>query len=255
MPLEIAELTCRNTLAGMGKIFHPNTCDGAAAGERKAAWTLPYYHAPCISLGSIYNGTCYESYPGPLPAGKGGKVTSIFSNASVSATDETMPDGMIAAKAVETVRTLADQNKPFFLAVSYLLHCCLVVLLPHTSVASQVGFHKPHLPHIAPKKYFDLYPLDQITLPSNASRHNSANAPEIAWNSCSEMLSYHDTQQDFKADGFSRVNPVGDDLARKQRQAYYAAASFTDAQIGKVLDALDENNLTSSTVIALWGDQ
>ena len=62
---------------GLGKIFHPNTCEGAVVGERAAAWSVkPYYHAPCISLGSIYNHTCYESFPGPLPEGPGGKVMS-----------------------------------------------------------------------------------------------------------------------------------------------------------------------------------
>ena len=44
------------TTAGLGKIWHPNVCEGAAVGEQAASWSLPYYHAPCISLGSIYNG-------------------------------------------------------------------------------------------------------------------------------------------------------------------------------------------------------
>ena len=51
-------------------------CEGAEVGEQSAAWSDPseYYHAPCISLGSIYNHTCYEDYPGPLPKGPDGKV-------------------------------------------------------------------------------------------------------------------------------------------------------------------------------------
>eukprot|EP00041_Stephanoeca_diplocostata_P013554 m.237734 g.237734 ORF g.237734 m.237734 type:complete len:528 (+) comp19378_c0_seq5:71-1654(+) len=219
--------------AGLGKIFHPNTCQGAAVGERQAAWSDSYYHAPCISLGSIYNGTCYESYPGPLPMGKGGKVTSIYANASVDATDDTMPDGMIAQHAVDKLHELSSTSgrDPFFLAV---------------------GFHKPHLPHIAPKKYFDLYPLDKIQLPSMEDRQAPRNAPDIAWNDCGEMRTYHDTKESFK--GFNRTSPVSDETARAQRQAYYAAASFTDAQIGKVLTAIEDLGLTNSTVIALWGD-
>ena len=77
--------------------------------------------APCISLGSIYNGSCYESYPGPLPEGPGGKVTSIYKNTSVDAADDTMPDGMIAAEAVKTLKTFAGagtkNRPPFFMAV------------------------------------------------------------------------------------------------------------------------------------------
>jgi len=109
------------TTAGMGKVFHPDVCDGAAVGERAQAWELPYYHAPCISLGSIYNGTCYEKWPGPLPMGPGGKVTSIYSNASVDAADNTMPDGMIADKAVQTLEQLSKSasEQPFFLAVGF----------------------------------------------------------------------------------------------------------------------------------------
>ena len=105
------------TTAGLGKIFHPNICEGAAVGEQAAAWSLPYYHAPCISLGSIYNGSCFEDYPFKLPGG-GQKVTSAFANATGE--DEDLPDGMIAAHAVATLHKLAaDHHTPFFLAVGF----------------------------------------------------------------------------------------------------------------------------------------
>lgn len=83
-----------------------------------------YYHAPCISLGSIYNGTCYEGFPGPLPEGPGGKVTSIYANGSLDVTDDSMPDGMIADHAVGMLQKLADQEAPFFMAVGELTACC-----------------------------------------------------------------------------------------------------------------------------------
>ena len=72
-----------------------NICEGGRVGEQAAAWSLPYYHAPCISLGSIYNGTCFEDgYPYDLDS-PGKKITSAFANATGE--DEDLPDGMIAA--------------------------------------------------------------------------------------------------------------------------------------------------------------
>ena len=231
---------------GMGKIYHPNVCDGAAVGEQAAAWTEPYYHAPCISLGSIYNHTCYESYPGPLPEGPGGKVTSIFANASAGSAED-MPDGMIAAHAVSTLGAIAAAKganggagdgsaaaaRPFFLAV---------------------GFHKPHLPHIAPKEFFDLYPLESVSLPAAAARNAPQGAPEGSWNGCSEWQSYGDVKAAAKENGFGHGTHMNDTQTRMQRQAYFAAASFADAQIGKVLDALAATGLDKTTVVTLWGD-
>ena len=175
--------------------------------------------------------------------GPGGKVTSIYSNTSEHATDDTMPDGMIAAHTISTLQTLVQQQReqaskgdtptPFFVAM---------------------GLHKPHLPHIAPAKYFDLYPLDNVSLPSNASRHAPKHAPDIAWNACGEWKSYKDVQHITKAQGFSRDHPIDDEQTRRQRQAYFAAASYSDAQIGRLLTALDTLGVRNNTVIALWGD-
>ena len=78
-------------------------------GEQAAAWSLPYYHAPCISLGSIYNGSCYEDYPFKLTGG-GKKVVGAYANASATTDDDT-PDGMIANRAAETLTQLAAEQR------------------------------------------------------------------------------------------------------------------------------------------------
>jgi iduronate 2-sulfatase len=182
--------------------------------------TLPF--APCV-----------------LP---GGCVTSVFSNSSKpeEVVEEAMSDAMIAAHAVEILQQLGENavllGKPFFLAV---------------------GLHKPHLPHIAPAKYFDLYEVDKISLPSNASRYPPSDAPDAAWaasNGCSEFKMYADVNEAMEAGDFDKFKPFNDSYTRAQRRAYYAAATFADAQIGKVLKALEASGRAESTVVTLWGD-
>ena len=227
------------TTAGFGKVFHPGVCDGADAGEQRAAWSETYFHAPCVSLGSIYNGTCYENNTGGtphLPASAAGKVTSHYANGTLDAA-EAMPDTMILERAVARIKELAGARaaaSPFFLAV---------------------GFHKPHLPHIAPKEFFDLYPLDSIALPDDASLAAPQNAPKVAWNECGEFMSYHDVKKYFGQSRFNRDTPIANQTyLRMQRQAYYAAASYADDNIGKLLAALDASGFANNTVVALWGD-
>ena len=236
---------------GMGKIYHPNICDGAAVGEQLAAWTEPYYHAPCISLGSIYNHTCYEQNPmdmnTSLPMNPGGKLFGIYANATAGSAED-MPDGMIAAHAVNELKLLAARQQqqqqqhgagagagaePFFMAV---------------------GFHKPHLPHIAPQEFFDLYPLENISLPDDASRSTPANLPDGAWNGNGEWLTYKDQHANAAAEGLSIHQHLNDTYTQMQRRAYYASASFADAQIGKVLAQLKASGLEQNTVIGLFGD-
>ena len=219
------------TTAGLGKIWHPNVCEGAAVGEQAASWSLPYYHAPCISLGSIYNGSCFEDYPFKLPGG-GKKVIGAYANASATTDDDT-PDGMIANHAVATLTKLAEEQqqaggKPFFVAV---------------------GFHKPHLPHIAPKKYFDLYPIEKVSMPKHEA--SPIGLPAVAWNGCGEFKSYPDNAKAAHEAGFSQDTPFNASWTRWQRQSYFAAASFMDAQLAKVIGAMERLNLMDNTVIAL----
>ena len=136
--------------------------------------------------------------------------------------DEKLPDGNSAAKAIKALNEVKD--KPFFLAV---------------------GFFKPHLPFVAPRKYFDLYPpAEQIELPPN--RTAPQDAPEFATTNFGELRVYEGMP---KGD-----EPVTDQQARELIRAYRACVSFTDAQVGKLLAELDRLKLRDNTIVILWGD-
>jgi len=141
---------------------------------------------------------------------------------AADAPDEAYGDGMIARKAVEDLRRLSKRDQPFFLAV---------------------GFLKPHLPFVCPQKYWDLYPADTIKLP--ATYHVPENAPKEAIHSFGEMRSYA---------GIPKKGPVSKETALKLIRGYYACVSFTDAQIGLVLEELDRLELAENTIVVLWGD-
>ena len=123
-------------------------------------------------------------------------------------------DGKVATEAIRLMNAHKDQ--PFFLAV---------------------GFYKPHTPYVAPKKYWDPYPMDKITLP--------AIAPDFQKTALEPALA------STKPWPYMGVTP---DQARECKQAYYAAISFVDAQIGRVLDELDRLKLRDNTIIVFWSD-
>jgi len=106
-----------------------------------------------------------------------------------------------------------------------------------------VGFLKPHLPFCAPRKYWDLYKTDQFQLP--AVRRAPEGAPAYAPTAFGELRNYKDVPD---------KGEIPEDLQRKLIHGYHAATSYMDAQVGKVLDALDASPLKDNTVIVLWGD-
>lgn len=140
--------------------------------------------------------------------------------------DEGYVDGLTATLAVRKLKELRHQDKPFFLGI---------------------GFFKPHLPFNAPKKYWDLYQRERLTLssapdvPDNvhpASLHNSG-----------ELNQYRLGEE--KA---SLSNTLSDHYARKLLHGYYACVSYVDAQIGRVLAGLREAGLDTNTIVVLWSD-
>lgn len=131
-------------------------------------------------------------------------------------------DGMTANKAVADLRRLANNQTPFFLAV---------------------GFAKPHLPFVAPKKYWDLYDPQDIQLPANY--HVPIDAPAEAIHNSGELRAYH---------GIPAKGPVSEATAHSMIHGYYACVSFVDAQVGRVLSELDQLGLADKTIVVLWGD-
>jgi uncharacterized sulfatase len=134
--------------------------------------------------------------------------------ADKTGTDQQHTDGKVADETIKMLERHKD--KPFFIAA---------------------GFYKPHCPWITPAKYFDLYSMDEIHLPKITP----------------------DTPNDYPPLALTSTRPwpyfnVTPDQARECKRAYYAAISFVDAQIGRLLDAVDRIGLADNTVIVFWSD-
>jgi choline-sulfatase len=140
--------------------------------------------------------------------------------------DSGYPDGLIAEQALEKIKELAKNEKPFFLSV---------------------GFFKPHLPFNAPKKYWDMYDENEIPLSPN---------PFIPENVNKESLHGSGEFNGYKLgdEAASLEGPVSDEYARKLRHAYFACVSYVDAQVGKLIEELEKQDLAENTVVVIWGD-
>lgn len=136
--------------------------------------------------------------------------------------DEAYIDGRIAAAAVEKLGQLGDRDEPFFLGV---------------------GFWKPHLPFNVPARYWDMYDPDD--LPDYAPKLPPPSVPKIALHDSREPRSYTDVP---------RRGAIPEAKFRELRHGYYAAISYVDAQVGKVLDALEHHGLSDNTVVVFWSD-
>ncbi|MDZ4852877.1 MAG: sulfatase [Pirellulaceae bacterium] len=132
--------------------------------------------------------------------------------------DEAYFDGRVAKLAIEALRQCKARQQPFFLAV---------------------GFWKPHSPFNAPKKYWDLYRREEIPMPKNPDW--PSDAPRIAWHNGREI----------RGDGQRELTP---DAIREIRHGYLANISYMDAQIGRVLDELEIQQLSENTIVVFWSD-
>jgi arylsulfatase A-like enzyme len=133
-----------------------------------------------------------------------------------------LTDGMFAENGVKMLREMKDRKQPFFLAV---------------------GFHNPHLPFVAPKKYWDMYADAKIEPARNPNPPQGA--PPYAGNGSRELRAYY---------GVPKEGPIPEAQARDLKRAYYAAVSYVDAGVGRLLDELERLNLRDKTVVILWGD-
>jgi len=153
---------------------------------------------------------------GPLPP----NLVGIPKIETRDVPDEAYFDGRVAKRAVEALRE--RKHEPFFLAV---------------------GFWKPHSPFNAPKRYWDRYDGVEILPPDPAERPRGA--PSIA---------LHDSREILRAFADRAGGRPTADETLALRRAYYAAISYLDTQVGKVLDALDAEGLRDSTIVVFWSD-
>ncbi len=213
--------------------FRKTTPDVVTLSEH---FKLHGYHSQCV--GKIYHGkkalqdslswSVPEKYnvavkreqyvlPKNRPGEKSGKMAACE---CADVPDNAYWDGKIADEAIKALEE--NRGRPFFLAV---------------------GFMKPHLPFSCPKKYWDLYDRNGIASPANPGKPEGA--PEIALHDWTELRGYTD---------IPNKGPLSAAKIAELRHGYYACVSYTDAQIGKLLDALDRLDLNHNTVIILWGD-
>ncbi|MCF3649399.1 sulfatase [Synoicihabitans lomoniglobus] len=200
----------------VGKIFHyGNPSDIGTDGHDDAASWMERFNPAGIDRTQEEN---IIRYPGGSTGRKNGLGISMAWWDPVSA-DEEHTDGMVAKQAVAMID--AHQNEPFFVAA---------------------GFFNPHCPYVAPQRYFDLYPLEEITMPDwETARRDLDDVPAMAVQRDTPHWPYY-------------LDGVTWEEARKCKQAYYACISFVDAQVGKILDALEGRDLMDNTIIVLWSD-
>ncbi len=195
----------------LGKIMHV----GHGNFEDEASWTVPHWKP----RGAMYQ--LPQSTATTRPATVGGPRGAATECADVP--DAAYADGMIADEAITRLRAAqARPGEPFFIAV---------------------GFLKPHLPFVAPKKYWDLYQRSSFEPPQRQTPPEGA--PPFAPTTWGELRQYSDIPE---------TGPLSADEQRQLIHGYHAAVSYMDAQLGRVLDALDQTGFGRNTIVVLWGD-
>jgi len=196
---------------GMGKIYHT----GHGNSNDTLSWSNDHWKAnkivkvrePKQAGDTMYLETCYPKVDGKRIA---------WYNSPMP--EEMHDDALTTTHAIERMEALKDSS--FFLAV---------------------GLQKPHLPFVAPKKYWDLYDVNQFKIPSI----EKPEVPDYAFANWGELRKYHN----MPAEGYMK-----DEDATNLIHGYHACVSFVDAQVGRLVAKLKELDLYDNTIIVLWGD-
>ncbi len=198
-----------------GKIYHGGTGGGGAGGKEAAASTVT---EPEFQVRGTAGGI------GAKPANKLIPPTPMGNHALMDwgvfpHHDEDKGDYQVASWAVEQIQT-APKDKPFFLAA---------------------GFFLPHVPCYVTEKWYDLYPDDDSVLPL-IKENDRDDTPRFSW-----YLHWKLPEPRLR---WIRENQQWRNLVR----SYLASTSFVDAQIGRILTALDDAGLAENTIVVVWGD-
>ncbi len=226
---------------GDGKVYDPRSVDKE---YDAASWSVPFTppHKIKGSMGDPVFGYYqseehrmqYKLFSDMADAkGLTGKKKNQFlrkdfkpSTEKADVPDDAYYDGRITNDAIQKLDKLTKQKKPFMLIV---------------------GYKRPHLPFVAPSKYWDMYDPKKIDL-AKYQKH-SKDGPAIAYHNNGELRSYTDIPGAFDENGILNK--------KKQRElihGYYAATSYVDTQIGILMDDMKAKGLLDNTIIVLWGD-
>jgi iduronate 2-sulfatase len=213
--------------AGMGKIFHPGEASGGTncsmctgADDNLYSWTDPYFHGKDPVDDTHPPLTSWAAVPE--------NITSVTPLCDTQVLNHAISTLTNISKARNEAKAAGTAVKPFFVAV---------------------GFHKPHLPFVFPERFLDFYPEEDIQLPSNM--YAPVDMPAIAWQGFGETRNCADLA---KLNVSGEINATGfpDHVVKELRRAYYSAVSYTDFNVGKVLDTLADLKL--DPIVAFWGD-
>lgn len=212
-----------------GKIFHKDDhADRENSWSRDPAHQLVPFDQPGDSFALPENQAILEANKRQLEKkyGPGISATGLVQGPAyecADVSDQTYRDGYNTDLAIATMKDMVDKgDKPFFLGL---------------------GFYKPHLNFIAPKKYWDLYDRDEITL----AEHTDAPASGAA-------MGLHASFELRVRDGIPKGGPIDRELALTLKHAYLACVSYIDTQVSRMLEALEEEGLRENTIIIVWGD-
>ena len=209
-----------------GKIYHQGDADEHSWSREPDPSALPFapLNKPYALAGNlaIHQQNKKEMIAKYGDAAKRGLGTGpAYESADVA--DHVYKDGYNTELGIATMKeVVAEGEKPFFMAL---------------------GFHKPHLNWVAPKKYWDMYDREKLALTTQTE--GPEGGVEMGLHASFELRTRH---------GIPKSGPIDDELARTLLHAYYACISYVDAQVGKAIAALEEAGVRDNTIIIVWSD-
>ncbi len=231
--------------AATGKIFDPRSLEGSWGGPHDPpSWSFDYISPGELDTYNPETGRPSYFYAGREAREKIAALQREARDAGFSSPGDTRDyvkeryfpsveraevpfdaytDGALCNHGLELMDSLADIDDPFFLAV---------------------GFHRPHLPFVAPAEYWDLYDRSDFTTAD--FQKQATNSPDLAYHNSGELRNGYT--------GIPSDSILPEELQLELIHGYYAATNFIDDMVGRLLDRLETLDLNDNTIVIVWGD-